>query len=290
MIIDLKELNVIKDKLSKSLDNYNRVFLNYYNELMGLSDYWKDGNSFPFFSACEEAKKNGKKNYHFFKRLVQLFNNICISYHDVGEKIEYDFDYYDKMIDSVDKVSNKLSMVIQKYSSLNYSSFREDLKGVFGSHIEKCRKIYTSLDTIKDKNKDMKYRIDEIEEKIGGELSKFNLIYIADEEYGGPVSNGDGIMMDIEEVDKVINKLSMYKKEEDLIIEEIDGYFNDVQYYYQTNNSNDLLEIMDVIIENMKKLDQIHFQNILKLEKYMNNYIDTVKKTKRVLEELGDLK
>ena len=119
MLINVKELSIIKDKLYKNLEEYNHSFFNYYNVLNCLQAYWKDGNSFPFFDAIEKTKKDGKANYQVFKKIIRLYGIIIDGYGKIGNKVEYDNQYYDKVINSILKIDNQLDSAISKYYSLN---------------------------------------------------------------------------------------------------------------------------------------------------------------------------
>lgn len=290
MVINVKELSVIKDKLYKNLEEYNHSFFNYYNVLNSLQAYWKDGNSFPFFDAIEKTKKDGKTNYQFFKKIIRLYGIIIDGYGKIGNKVEYDFRYYDKVIDSILKIDNQLDFAISKYSSLNLSYLDWGLRNSIYYEVQRCRKLKSDLVEIKQKNKDIKYQIDEIEDKIGGELSKFQLNYIFDEVYDAPIRSLDSIMMDVNQIDASLGKLEMYKRDEDLIVEDIEDNLREIQYYYKSTHLNQVLEIVDGLVSNMKKINQIHYQNILKIEMHRSSYIEATGMIKSNFEKIGDEK
>ena len=290
MIINVKELSVIKDKLYKNLEEYNHSFFNYYNVLNCLQTYWKDGNSFPFFDAIEKTKRDGKVNYQILKKIIRLYGIIIDGYGKIGNKVEYDSQYYDKVINSILKIDNQLDSAISKYSSLNLNYLDLGLRNSIYYEVQRCRKLKSHLVDIKQKNKDIRQQIDEIEDKIGGELSKFQLNYISDEVYDAPVRSLDSIMMDVNQVEASLGKLEMYKRDEDLIVEDIEDNLREIQYYYKSTHLNQILELVDGIVSNMKKINQIHYQNILRIEMHRNSYIEATGMIRSNFEKLGDEK
>ena len=284
MLIDIKELETKKIDLEKNINDYEDIFLNYYNELSIIQSNWQDNNSLSFFEGIEETKKAVKDNNHKTKKIIKIYNEIINDYQKIGDKIECNLDTSENVIDKINIVENDIDTILKKYYILDTNNLNTEIKDILYQQNERIRNIKDKLDTIKEKNKEISNSIEETESKIKNKLSKINIIQVKDEEYGKIIHNQNKIMMNTDDVEISLKKLEMYKKEEDLIIEELNDNFKEINYHYHSDNEDLIKEIQELLLNNFKKINTIHENNINKIEKHKESYIETVGKIRNTLE------
>ena len=91
--------------------------------------------------------------------------------------------------------------------------------------------------------------------------------------------------MDIDNVGIIIKKLQFNLKEEEINYEDVSKVFNSINYFYNTNNKNDLDNLIMEILYKFKSIINIHRNRISILEFNKNNYQDTLSLVKNFLSE-----
>ena len=83
------------------------------------------------------------------------------------------------------------------------------------------------------------------------------------------------IFMDETLVHNSINKLEMYRKEEDLIFDDLKGMFTNFNYYYKSNNTKFSDKVVSELVNKFKIINSIHNDNLFVLRKNMELYNET---------------
>ena len=275
MIVNVQEIEIKKDKIKKNISDYYSNFLNYYNELSIIESNWHDGNSLPFFEAIEETKKVGKSVYQSVKQLIKIYSFIVTEYQKMGDKIEYDLDNSDRVIYKIEELDAKLDDILKQYFDLQMSNINVEFKDIIYRQEERIKRVKEQLGDVKDKNKELSVIIEEINAKVKSKLSKIDIVIVQDEEYPHWIKQLDEIVVNPNEMDISLKKLEMYKKEEDLIIEELENNFKDISYDYHTDYEDEIKELQTELINNLKSIDIIHENNILKITKHKDEFIES---------------
>lgn len=97
------------------------------------------------------------------------------------------------------------------------------------------------------------------------------------------------IKIDIAEFENIINKLKMYKKEENLNFENIKNIFDNLDSAYNTNNKDKIEIIKSELILNCSNIEKIHNENIYFLDKKLNTYREKFDEGKRILDNIDKI-
>ena len=92
--------------------------------------------------------------------------------------------------------------------------------------------------------------------------------------------------MYIEELEKSIEKIKLYKKEEDLNIDSINERIGAIKYNYTSKNIDGLKTLERDLIAKLKIINKIHENNIYVLEKNKEIYQNNVEVVKTTFENL----
>ncbi len=93
-------------------------------------------------------------------------------------------------------------------------------------------------------------------------------------------------LMYIEELEKSIEKIKLYKKEEDLNIDSINERIGAIKYNYTSKNIDGLKTLERDLIAKLKIINKIHENNIYVLEKNKEIYQNNVEVVKTTFENL----
>ena len=288
MYVNVKELDVKYKELLQYVDNYESNILNYYNELNTISNNWEDGHSLSFFSGVEKTKKDINKHIVAVKFFCKIYGYIVEKYQEIcDEDIEFNLNTVDKLVQKNDDICLRIDDVLRKYYGLG--ELESYLRDILYQQVKKIREIREGLNGVKDSNKDVMDTIREIELVVGNKLSKVRLFEMQDEVYDDGIKYSGNVMMNTDDVDVSIKKLDMYKKEEDLIVEDIKNILKEMDLDYRTEHRDKVSEVASELLDNFEKILVIHGNNILKIDKHKNEYIDSALETKRKFEKMGDI-
>ena len=100
------------------------------------------------------------------------------------------------------------------------------------------------------------------------------------------------LAMNIENTKDSLEKITLYKKEEDIIFENMKSTMPNFREAYKTDNTAALGELEEEFKKKIKVLTKLHIDNIDVINKNIIGYIDTSKETLRTLQgikiDLGD--
>lgn len=80
-------------------------------------------------------------------------------------------------------------------------------------------------------------------------------------------------VMDIEQINKVVDKVKIYKSQEDVIFDDFKNSINEFHYNYDTNNSSRIDEIKKQIVSKFSVITAIHNNNVVVFTKNIESYI-----------------
>ena len=290
MKVDINKIEIKNNQINKNIKDYEDVILNYYNELKIMETNWKDGNSLSFFESIEETKKDIMKNTNELKKIKNIYHFLVEQYKKFGNVINIEFSNTDEVTKKINNITSMLEKTYQKYIDLDFSNVDYNIRNILIAQKEIINTVKENLEEVKEKEKNTVGDIKEIETKIANKINKIDTEYVSDEIYSDVVRNIDSIYMNIDEVEASIKKLEMYKRDEDLLVEDIENNIKDIGHYYISDNKDTLQDIQSILFMNLNKIKEIHEANILKIMKHKDSYIENSKRTKKAFEELGDIK
>lgn len=93
------------------------------------------------------------------------------------------------------------------------------------------------------------------------------------------------VFLDTDEMASSVEKIDMYRKEEDLEFEKIKTTLENINEYYVTKNSSGLINIKDELNNKMNVLSKIHSNNVFVLNTKIQQHIDLKNKNMSLLSE-----
>lgn len=92
--------------------------------------------------------------------------------------------------------------------------------------------------------------------------------------------------LDIENMEKALDKINIYKKEEDITYDEISKAFENFRSAYDTDNTSKIVEKEKEFTNKFKILVKLHEGNSYVIRKNIENYIITAKKNSKIFENI----
>ncbi|HIR49084.1 MAG TPA: hypothetical protein IAB35_03810 [Candidatus Faecimonas gallistercoris] len=165
--------------LNQLIKEYEKVYLNLYNEFFATSFSWQDSYQKNFTSEIEKEKKQVEKMINELTSIKDIYNYIIEKYETIGQKIIINVNTSKTILKQIDGYIEKLDSIIQSYNNLD-TSFCKSEKEI----IEKERNTleYTKKKMLKIKT-NIKSKIDNIERierELKNKLSKINIELVKD--------------------------------------------------------------------------------------------------------------
>ena len=95
--------------------------------------------------------------------------------------------------------------------------------------------------------------------------------------------------MNIEEIERIVEKMNMYKRLEDVSLSSIQQTLNTLLEFYHTNNTENLKNISVELSRKYKTINTVHTSDIEVLRKNINTYLTLSKKTSATFNNLDVL-
>lgn len=90
-------------------------------------------------------------------------------------------------------------------------------------------------------------------------------------------------IINYEELDIIIKKVEMYLREENIILTELQKTFEEILFFYKSNNSNKINEIQEELDHKFPIIQKNHQTSITFLKDKINTYKQTIKKNEVTL-------
>lgn len=92
--------------------------------------------------------------------------------------------------------------------------------------------------------------------------------------------------IDEERISKIIEKIRMYKKLEDVNFDNIKILFNNLVYLYNTSNKGALVNLQDEMINKLNTVSKIHNNKVIILYKNLEKYKNTKFKVENMFDNI----
>lgn len=97
----------------------------------------------------------------------------------------------------------------------------------------------------------------------------------------------DKIVINIEELEKISSLIDIQYKDEEIIKDDINILFDNINYSYISNNSNELERLQTEILNNIKISNNNHYNNIYVLNKKIEESKQLEQKTIQNFLDMG---
>lgn len=95
-------------------------------------------------------------------------------------------------------------------------------------------------------------------------------------------------ILDEEKMSTTINKLNMYQKQEEINFNSCNQVFKNLSYSYQTDNTKLLEQKIFEITKKFSTISKLHDNNLLVLNKNLENYQSTKTKVESILNDINE--
>ena len=173
MKISVKEVENLNNRLKEKISLYESKYLQYYNYINRAKMDWYDTNSKLFFDAIEDDKKKDYNTLQEMTNIYKIYTYISNNYKEIGNEIYYNPEFKEQIIELINSIINKCSIIISLYNDLGISQYSErsmlfHQKNIFINILEKSKIAKTKI--IKTATK-----IEDIERITEEELSKITI-------------------------------------------------------------------------------------------------------------------
>ena len=97
-----------------------------------------------------------------------------------------------------------------------------------------------------------------------------------------------GIKVKIDELNRLNDKLRVYKSEEEVIVQDIKNSFLKIGYCYKSGNTKRLDELSNDLINKLMVINKNNHNNIRFITNNINHYLETNQKVEKIFENLLD--
>ena len=92
--------------------------------------------------------------------------------------------------------------------------------------------------------------------------------------------------MNIEQLEKVNERIKIYATDEELQFSSIKSVLNNINYNYDTDNTIKLEELDEELINKLKKINKNHNLDMLIIDKNINKYKELNQNTEKIFKNL----
>ena len=275
--IDVLNIEDNLNKLLKLEEKYESCYLNYYKVLDDLISHWISQKSYDFFEKVAEEKKKQITIIENIKEINNIYNCIKSKYKRMGNKVCFDSYNINKLVTNTNRCFNKLKNIIYLYDDINLLNLSNEQRNILVEEVKKMNKNLENINSLKsvlvnkseileETEKNLKLKISKIGIGTAGSLSKNEIFVKKSYNY-----NYSEIVIKKEEIEKSFELLNMYKNEEELLVENFDECYININKFYKTSNTNSLEKLERELINSMNNMLKSHSDNIeyLKQEKIM---------------------
>ncbi len=179
---DNMNINVSKIKddsniLNKLIEEYENIYLNFYNQVSQLEYYWQSNSSKNILPNIIEKKQKIKLLVDNLKELNQLYIYMLKKYSDLGNNIVFYMEKKSKLFLKINNSIDKLKNLISLYNNLSIKNANNDYIINQKQKLVNCLK---KINNVKKETLSILNFIEEEEKKISLQINKTNIELIKD--------------------------------------------------------------------------------------------------------------
>lgn len=179
--INVKDLNNEIVKMDNLIDDYNDVYLNLFNSINFLQNYWKGSTADRYFYNVIEEKVETEKLLNEIKLQYNIYLYIYDNYKNIGNKIRCNLDSKETIINKINNCIEKTKEIINMYTVIidDYNDYEE--KNRLIKLKDRMKNVLSKYETSKKTIKETYGKIEDIEQEINKKLAKIDFMFIEDE-------------------------------------------------------------------------------------------------------------
>lgn len=180
-MVNVDELKTNLIKYNSLIENYQSIYDNLYNEISSASFFWNDEHASSFFENINVEKIKVGNVISELNSVKNVYSYIVSNYEKIGNKIVFDLDLRNEIMEKFDNYINKIIKIIKYYDSLDLSFCVQESKFITS---EKNKLVVMKNVVFNLKEKIMKIfdDIEEIEKQVNLMISKINIGVIKESE------------------------------------------------------------------------------------------------------------
>lgn len=173
-IINISNVQKEVIQLNNLIEDYELTFLNLYNEVNKISNYWKDEHAKAFYKDLDHRKIKVANTIDELKKIKNIYKYIQEKYELLGKKIEFNLNYKNKILNKLINYIDKVKDIINNYESLDLSFCPYESKYI-RNELSRLRQHKNELIKYKS-NVEKKFNyIEETEKNIKIQISKIQI-------------------------------------------------------------------------------------------------------------------
>lgn len=178
MLVDVAGIRKEIQELNILLDEYENIYLNLYNEMLYASSFWVDSKAELFFKDAKIDKLKIMKTLEELKSAKSIYEYIVNTYGELGEKVAFNLNARNIIIDDFNYYIGRLNTVINIYISLDFHLI-PNYSYVFYRDKKKMISNRDLMATLRDRIIHSFDKIKEIEDTVNGKISKFQIEFMS---------------------------------------------------------------------------------------------------------------
>lgn len=180
------EINVLElyneiTNLSFLLEEHEKNTINLYRNYSYALDNWKDEKSFKFLSNLEREKAKEENVYNQIKDLKEIYKYIYNSYSKIGNKIYFNEDKKESLVDCLNECLDEIDNIINAYNSVNLELYSREYV-ILENELIKVNELKVQMKELVDSINNVLNNIINVEDTVNDRLSKikFEIIQESD--------------------------------------------------------------------------------------------------------------
>lgn len=180
--IDVKELKIHATKLSKEIEEYEKIHLNIYNTLAEISSFWNDKESLRFQEKAKIAKQEISNKIMEMKTLEEVYKYIIEKYEEIGNDIKINLSADNEIQNYFNNYLEKISNIIVAYNNLNLVFCPQEAM-IIRNERNRMIEYKKQMESIKEQIKQYYNKIENIEKEIINKISRIEISLIIDNDF-----------------------------------------------------------------------------------------------------------
>ena len=177
MQINVSDFKAEINKLNSLLNDYENIYLNFYNEINKSSFFWNDNNSIMFYDETNIEKLKVRQTISEIKNLENLFTFIHDKYSHFGRVIRFDLENTEEIFRKFNKCNEQIKALIRSHNNLDLNSSPE-IYNVINENYTILTSMQDNLQLLKTNTRNALNKIENIEKDVKRKLSNFDIEYI----------------------------------------------------------------------------------------------------------------
>ncbi len=183
MFVNVANMRTKLNLIVNSLNSLYADYLDYYNELNGVTLNWQDPIAFKYFDNVKREQLKFKVMQEEFSSLKEIYQYFVSKYSELGDKVFYVLENKDSCINKLNNFIEKIRNIINNYDRLD-TSFCSTERRLLEKEKQKLNKVISDMEQEKEILKTIFHKIENIESQIKVKLSKIDIEVIKETDLG----------------------------------------------------------------------------------------------------------